>query len=86
MIGVGAVPASGVQRGDGPHLGVVQSEIEHIEILADTFGMRRFGQHDHTALQVPANHDLGGRLAVLLADAGQQGSDSSEPPVPPNGL
>ena len=63
--------ATGVERGDGDHLVVAQREVEDVEVLFHAIAVRALRDTDHTALQQPAQHDLGDRLAVRLADASE---------------
>ena len=51
----------------------VQVEVEHVEVLADALRHDRFRDHDVADLQMPADDDLGRRLAVRLRDLGDRG-------------
>src|SRR4051794_3089678 len=51
-------PAGPVQRRQDSHLAIVQSEVEDGQVLADALRTHRLGDHDDTALQVPAQDDL----------------------------
>ena len=63
--------ALGVERSNGDHLVVAQREVEDVEVLLHAIAVRALRDADHTALQQPAQHDLGDRLAVRLADASE---------------
>lgn len=57
-----------VQRCDGRHVGVRQLEIEDGEVFLELLLADGLGNGTHAALVVPAQHHLGRRLVVLLAN------------------
>ena len=63
--------AAKVERFDLGHLLACQGEIPDIKVLLDPLLVHRFGYDRHPALDVPPQGRLGGGLAVLLADGGQ---------------
>ena len=56
------------RRGDAGHLVVGELEVEHVEVLGHPLGTHRLGDDDDAALDQPAQHDLGHRLAVRVGD------------------
>src|SRR5918995_1997073 len=60
------------QRGDSLAVGVAQREVEDLEVLLPALVARRLRDgRDVRLVEQPAQRDLPGALAVLLADRGQ---------------
>jgi O-acetylserine/cysteine efflux transporter len=65
---VGAGSQAPVQRADHLVVRGAELEVEDVEVLADSVRIDRLGEHDVTALDVPAQHHLGRGLAGPLGD------------------
>src|SRR5688500_16568497 len=55
---------------DRRHLGVGQLEVEDVEVLFPALAAHRLGEDDEALLDVPAQHRLCGRLAVVYCGCG----------------
>ena len=62
---------AGVEAGDPAHLLVAEREVEHVDVLRHPLGADGLGNDDDLALDQPAQHHLGDRLAVLAADGAE---------------
>ena len=60
-----------VELGYPVHIGGVQTEIEDVDVLLQPFRGHGLGNDDQTGLDMPADDGLGGRLAVLRGDLGE---------------
>ena len=56
-----------IERGDCFHVLVGKGEVEHVEVFCHSFFVRRFGDDDNAALQMPAKNDLRRCLTVFCA-------------------
>src|SRR6476469_9943517 len=63
---------TGVERVDGGDLIAGELEVEDVEVLSDAGWLGRLWNCRTPLLQVPAQHDLGRRLAVTTADFQQR--------------
>jgi hypothetical protein len=63
---------SGVERVDRGYLLARELEVEDVEVLGDAGGLGRLRDRGAGLLQVPAQHHLSGRLAVLARDLQQR--------------
>ena len=70
-----------VERGDLLHILVRESKVEHVEVFFHPPDVRRFGNDDDAALQMPAENDLRDRLAVLRADLCKDGIGEQASPA-----
>src|SRR5215208_1005080 len=59
---------AGVERVDRGDLLTIELEVEDVEVLGDAAGFGRLRDRGASLLQVPAQHHLGGRLAMLARD------------------
>ena len=71
IVRISTVALAGVDGGDGGHIIDREVEVEDLEVLLDALGMSGLGKHDDAALDVPTNHYLCSRPAVLGTDSGQ---------------
>jgi hypothetical protein len=71
-VGVRSAAHSGVERVDGCDLLAGELEVEDVEVLGDAGGLGRLRDRGAALLQVPAQHHLRGRLAVLARDLEQR--------------
>src|SRR5919107_2076541 len=71
-VGVRSAAHSGVERVDRGYLLAGELEVEDVEILGDAGGLGRLRDRGSALLQVPAQHHLSGRLAVLARDLKQR--------------
>ena len=72
-VGVRAEAVAGVQGARRPARPRGQLEVEDVDVLPHPLGAHRLGEDDVAQLDVPAQHDLGGRPAVLRrASVGQR--------------
>ena len=55
------------------HVVVVEPEVEHGDVLLQALRPHGFGDDDQAAVEMPADHHLRRRLAVLGGDAGDDG-------------
>jgi len=62
---------AGVERGDRGQVVVGELEVEDVEVLGHAVRADRLRDDDDSALDQPAEHDLGDGLAVRLGDRGQ---------------
>jgi hypothetical protein len=60
----GAAATAGVQAVDRGDLVRGQVEVEDVDVLRDTGGLDGLRNHRASVLQTPAQHHLGGGLAV----------------------
>ena len=61
-----------IQCGDGLHIGLIQREIEYIEVLFHALSVRGLRDDHHVTLHQIAKRDLRGGLAVLFGDGEQR--------------
>ena len=66
--GFGAAALLGVQGVDGRQLVGGELEVEDVDVLRDPVRLGRLRDDRAALLQVPAQHHLGGGLAVCLGD------------------
>src|SRR4051794_26471581 len=66
VVGVRPGALVAVERGDCVHVVVGQVEVEDVDVLPHPLGLHRLREDDVAQLDVPAQHDLGRGLAVLL--------------------
>src|SRR5215204_4480642 len=71
-VGVRSAAHSGAERVDRGYLLAGELEVEDVEILGDAGGLGRLRDRGSALLQVPAQHHLSGRLAVLARDLTQR--------------
>ena len=57
-----------VEGGDRCHIFIREREVENIDILYHSLSVCGLRQHNNTALNIPAEHDLCGGLAIFFAD------------------
>ena len=69
-VGVGNRALARVELLDGVHLACGEVEVQDVEGLLDALRRDRLGDDDVAQLQVPAQDDLRGRLAMCLRQAG----------------
>jgi hypothetical protein len=69
--GIRPAADSGIERVDRRHLLWRELEVEDGEVLGDAGGLDRLRDRRPLLLQVPAQHDLGWRLAVLAGELEQ---------------
>ena len=62
-----------VHRGKRAAVGVVEREVEDRDVVADARGCDRLRNYDQALVEVPADHHLGRRFAVLLRDGANRG-------------
>lgn len=79
VVRIATVADSGIHGGDGPHIILVQDEVEDPGVLLDPLLVGGLGDDDQTPLNVPAENDLGRGPIDLPADGlepgiGQDGS------------
>ena len=67
-VGLRPAAAAGVEPVDGGHLVGGELEVEDVEVLGDALGLGGLRDDRPSVLQAPAQHDLGGALAVRLGD------------------
>jgi hypothetical protein len=60
------------------HLAGVEFEVEDVEVLGDPLGAHGLGDPRPSVLQAPAQHDLGGALAVRPGDRADHRVRSAE--------
>jgi hypothetical protein len=70
---VGSVSPVLIHRGDSLHLRVCQFKVENIKVLGNVRLIAGTGDGDITSLQVPAQKNLRGGLAVSRRDGGNRG-------------
>lgn len=63
---------AGFQRSDAPHIGIVQHEIEYIEVLRHALLAHGLGNDNYIGLHEIAQSHLRGSLVVLLGDFDQR--------------
>ena len=71
--GSGPPRAVGVERVDRGHLVGGELEVEDVDVLGDAVGLGGLRDDRAPVLDPPAQHDLGGGLAVRLSDAADHG-------------
>ena len=57
-----------VEGGDRCHIFIREREVENVDILYHTISVCGLRQHNNTALNIPAEHDLSSGLAIFFAD------------------
>ena len=62
-----------VQLGDLSHVPIAEGKIPDIHVLLHAVPVDRLGDDHHPPLDVPPQGHLGGGLAVLLSDGGEDG-------------
>src|SRR4051794_667832 len=68
LVRVRAGALAAVESADRGHLGLVEFEVEDREVLLDPAAVHRLREDDVTALDVPAQRDLGRAAAQLPGD------------------
>ena len=71
-VGLWSAANSGIERVDGGHLLRREREAEDVEGLGDSRWLGRLRNRPMAVLQMPAQHHLDGRLAVLAGDLEQR--------------
>src|SRR3954467_2733754 len=59
---------AGLELRDAAHVGLVECEVEDVQVLFHPLLAHRFGKGRDAPLDEPAKHDLSDRFAVLAAD------------------
>src|SRR4051812_30319613 len=67
-VGLRSAAHAGVERVDRGDLLAGEREVEHVEVFGDAGGLGGLRDRGAALLQVPAQHHLRGRLAVLAGD------------------
>src|SRR5215216_6399173 len=70
-VGVGALLRAGVERRDGGDLVGGEREVEDVDVLGKPLGVRRPGDRHNPEVNVPAEDNLRGRLAIRRGDRRQ---------------
>ena len=73
FLGVFVHGLAAIQGGDLGHVLIGQGEVEEIKVLSNVGGSLRTRDHDVPLLDVPAQDDLSGRLAILVSQILDQG-------------
>src|SRR3954447_2159407 len=68
-VGLRATAAAGIERVDRGHLVRGELEVEDVDVLGDAAGLGGLRDDRAPVLDAPAQHDLGGGLAVRRGDA-----------------
>ena len=70
-----------IERGDLLHILVGERKVEYVEVFRHSLDVRRFGNDDDAALNVPAENDLRDRFAVFCADLCKDGVGEQTSPT-----
>ena len=68
VVRVGTEPATGSHLRYRLHVGLVELEIEDVDVLANSVGVNRLGDHHIAELNVPAQHHLPRRTGLAASD------------------
>lgn len=69
-----------IESGNSVHILVGKGKTEHVEIFAHALDVRRLGDDDYAALNVPAEHYLRHRFAVFCGNLFKHGAGEKSAP------